>query len=290
MACAAGTRRGIHHPTESLNMLTPKLRKSLISSAVALAFSSGAHAALISQYHFDEVAGPTAFDSAGSFNGTLSLTGATFVPGGISGNAISITQALGGFVNMGTSFPSFTSGDFSIVMWVNTTTTAIDTLALSKHKAGANNGYFFNINPTGGGGLANKASFYVSEFVSQSPTSTTSVNDGLWHQLVGVYTAGGTHSIYVDGLPLESTTISQTVTDLGAPFLIGGVREVAGTNNPESRYTGLIDEVQVYSHALTDGQITTLFLNPSVPEPGTLGLIGIGLLGCASRRRRAGKA
>jgi hypothetical protein len=252
--------------------------------------ASSAHAAVIAQYHFDEASGPTAFDSAGSFNGTLSLTGSSFVGGGISGNAISLNQGLGGLVNMGSSFPAFATGDFSIVAWVNTTTTAADTLVLSKHKAGTQNGYLFAINTTGGGGVANKATFTVgSENVSQSPTSTSSVNDGTWHQIVGVYQAGGIHSIYVDGAPVEAFTLSAGVPDLGAPFLIGGVREIAGTNNPESRYTGLIDEVQVYNQTLSDSDITYLFQNPTqvVPEPGALALLATGCVGwLASRRTR----
>jgi hypothetical protein len=260
--------------------------------ALVLACPSGSDAAVIAQYHFDEVSGFTAFDSAGSFNGTLTPTGATFVGGGISGNAISLNQGLGGLVNMGTSFPAFTSGDFSIVLWVNTTTTAADTIPLAKHKAGTQNGYLFAINTTGGGGTLNKSTFVVgSEFVAQAPTSTTSVNDGLWHQIVGVFNAGGTHSIYVDGSPLEAFSNSPGVPDLGAPFLIGGVREIAGTNNPEARYTGLIDEVQVYDQALTDAQITALFQNPSqaVPEPSAAALLLGGGLALLRRNRRQTK-
>lgn len=278
-----------------MNKLQRIISAAVTPLVLAAAFTTPAstHAAAVAQYHFNESSGTTAFDSAGSFNGTLSLAGASFVPGGISGNAISLTQASGGLVNMGSSFPAFASGDFSIVLWVNTTTTAADTIALSKHKAGVQNGYLLAINTTGGGGQTNKATFTAgSEFVSQSPTSTSTVNDGLWHQIVGVYLAGGTHSIYVDGSPVEASTPSQTVPDLSAPFLIGGVREVAGTNNPEARYTGLVDEVQVYNQALTASQIDFLFQNPAqvVPEPGTLSLFVFGIVGLLTLKRRSRNA
>jgi hypothetical protein len=260
-------------------MKTASPTTTFLCTAFALALAYPADAAVVAQYHFDEVSGFTAFDSAGFYNGTLTPTGATFVGGGISGNAISLNQGLGGLVNMGTSFPAFTSGDFSIVLWVNTTATAADTIPLAKHKAGTQNGYLFAINTTGGGGVANKSTFVTgSEFVAQAPTSTTTVNDGAWHQIVGVFSAGGTHSIYVDGSPLEAFSNSPGITDLGAPFLIGGVREIAGTDNPEARYTGLIDEVQVYDQALTDEQITALFQNPAqaVPEPGAAAMLLVG--------------
>lgn len=191
---------------------------------------------------------------------------------------------------MGVSFPSFTTGDFSISAWVNTTTTAQDTLILSQHKAGVQNGYFIALNTTGGGGTLNKATFVAgNEFVSQGPTSTTSVNDGAWHQIVAVYRAGGLHTIYVDGAPSEASTPSATALTLGAPFLIGGVREIAGTNNPEARYTGLIDEVQVYDHALSDGDVNFLFQNPGqvVPEAGVSAMLSGAILLVLSRRRRS---
>ncbi|MCZ7638961.1 MAG: LamG domain-containing protein [Verrucomicrobia bacterium] len=52
-------------------------------------------------------------------------------------------------------------------------------------------------------------------------TSSASVNDGNWHQLVGVYQAGGSERIYVDGA-LAATGASEPVVLNNAPFLIGG--------------------------------------------------------------------
>ena len=79
---------------------------------------------------------------------------------------------------------------------------------------------------------------------------------------------------------MEASTASQGIPSNGAAFLIGGVNQ-SGT--PNARYTGLIDEVQVYDQALNDGQIDFLFKNPTqvVPEPGTLSLVSVGLLASA---------
>ena len=259
---------------------------ALLVLAFVLTGVSSANGTIIAQYHFDETGGGTAFDSAGSFDGTLTATGASFVSGGISGNAISLDRGLGGMVNMGTAFPGFTSGNFSLVMWVNTTTTLMDTIVLAKHEAFTQNGYLVAINQTGGGGVPNKATFTAgSEFVSQSPTSSSSVNDGLWHQIVAVFNAGGTHSIYVDGSPVEASSVSQGIPSNGAAFLIGGVNQ---SGSPNARYTGLIDEVQVYDQALTDAEIDFLFKNPSqpIPEPTTFLLLPAGLLAWAILKRR----
>jgi len=250
---------------------------------------SSAQAAIVAQYHFNEIGGTTAADSAGAFTGTLSPTGSSFAPGGIAGNAISLDRATGGFVNTGTSFSGFLTGDFSLVLWVKTTTTELDTIAMGKHEAFTQNGYFVGINTTGGGGVANKANFVESDMVSNGTVSSTSVNDGAWHQIVGVYRAGGSESIYVDGSPAEASNATVAMVANGAPFLIGGIN-VSGAAT--SRYTGLIDEVQVYNHALTDGQIDFLLANPTqtvVPEPGSAVLLGAGLLsGLGLGRRRRG--
>ena len=168
-------------------------RTTVFGAFVLLLFVAAAPvsaATLVAHWAFDESSGTVAHDGVGALDGTLSSTGASFVAGGITGNAISLVRANGGLVNMGTSAPGFTTGDFSLVAWVNTTTTAQDTLVIGKHEAGSENGYFLSVNPTGGGGASGKATFFASELVANGVTSATTVNDGQWHQIVGVYPLG----------------------------------------------------------------------------------------------------
>ena len=150
----------------------------LLSVALGLAsvqFGQSA-AVLVAHWKFDESGGANALDRAGSFPGILSASGSSFVPGGISGNALSLSRDANGFVNMGNVL-GFTSGDFSVVFWVKTTEAVPNRIAFSKHNTGSENGYFIATSDTGGGGAPGKATFVASEFVSQSPTSTTPIKD-----------------------------------------------------------------------------------------------------------------
>ncbi|CAN5205007.1 hypothetical protein BH11PLA2_BH11PLA2_18920 [soil metagenome] len=219
---------------------------------------------LLAQYHFNESGGPTAFDATGSFNGSLSSTGASFVPGGISGNALDLNRPANGLVNVGNVLGSTASGNLSVVLWVKTTTMQIDTLVLSKHATGSNNGYFVHVNANFDGGAANKATFVASQTPGNSPTSSLSVNDGNWHQIVGVFQAGVTESIYVDGQFQSSSPAAAAIVANSAPFLFGGAT-FSGT--PTALYSGQLDEVQIYNGILSQAQITALYNSPATPVP-----------------------
>src|SRR4051812_1136110 len=103
---------------------SPSMLKGRILSLTLLAFAllnfSEVDAAIIAHWTFDEPDGTIAHDSAGSANGALSASGASFVSGGISGNALSLEIVNNGFVNMG-NVNAFTNGDFSIVAWLKAT-------------------------------------------------------------------------------------------------------------------------------------------------------------------------
>jgi hypothetical protein len=253
---------------------------------VALPWAS--RAAVLAHWSFNESGGAIAHDSVGSYNGTLSPAGASFSGGGISGNAISLNRALNGFVSMGNVL-GFTSQPFSIVAWLKTAPgySTSDSAIVSKHAAFSQNGFWLMANQAGGGGQTGKAIF--GEGASwASVTSTSAINDGNWHQIVAVFNPNVSLKIYVDGAPSEASfPASSSLVANNVSFLIGGVN-----NGPmEGRLTGLVDEVQVYNHVLSDGEINFLYQNPSqiVPEPGiaAFAVVGLCFYGCRHIRGRS---
>jgi len=100
-------------------------------------------------------------------------------------------------------------------------------------------------------GAYGKASFvlYRTNYTdSFSATSTTTVTDGQWHQVVGV--KNSTHiSIYVDGQKQASTQIPQFDVTLYGNVSIG-----SGFENGWN-FNGTIDEVKMYARALSSEQI-----------------------------------
>lgn len=237
--------------------------KSLARHAIVLllaATSFAAQAAIVAHWKFDESSGTIAHDSAGSLHGALSASGAAFVSGGIAGNALSLNRAGGGFVNMGNVL-GFTNQPFSIVAWIKTATgySVNDSAVVSKHAAFTANGYWFMANQAGGGGQVGKAIFGEGT-TARSATTTTTVNDGNWHQIVATWRPGGVMLVYVDGAPPEAANnASPALAANSVAFLIGAVN-VSGV--PQARYTGLVDDVQVYDSALSDGEIAFLFEHP----------------------------
>lgn len=256
----------------------------LFSLALACPLTCPAQASLVAHWTFDETGGSIAADSFGSFDGTL-MGSSSFVAGGVSGNALSLVAAGNSYVDMGSSVPGFTTGDFSIVAWIKTTATNGDAIFAGKHLSGNTSGYFLGVNAIGGsGGAADKAAFYPTGTGNNIPFSSTTVNDNAWHQIVGVYTAGGNALIYVDGGVAEDSKASVAMAGNAAAFLIGGI--TIGSS-PTNQFEGLVDDVQLYGSALTQSEVAYLFSNPgkAVPEPGALFLALLGSLPLTLRRR-----
>ena len=110
----------------------------------------------------------------------------------------------------------------------------------------------------------------------RAATSTSVLNDGLWHHIVGIsdpnsdldLLGDGEIFMYIDGNLEHTYKKTQTeATDYGTSiFTIGTGYDTGGYYN---RFTGLIDEVAIYNHALTGVEVLALF-NATLPIPGGL--------------------
>jgi len=250
-----------------------------------------ARADLIASWHFDESSGSTAFAAVGSVNGTL--TGdASFITGGISGGAASMSKTGGGFIDMGDNFDLNGSSSFSIVAWVRLANEDTDGhIIAGRTQRSFATGYYLAINDvdSGSGEVDGGGMFYQA--YPNAVSSDLGLNDGQWHQLVGVHDFAADEAyLYVDGI-LRGTEDFDSVPSVAAKFAVGAILNTAGTQM-DSTLTGDVDEIALWDHALSSTEVVNLFNNPgaaAVPEPSSIVLLSsLSFAGIALRRRRRG--
>ncbi len=243
-------------------MCRQRLSVSLCVAAAGWLVLTGALAPgdVVGQWHFDEPPGSTvAADVLGVNHGTLNGS-ADFITDGVAGNALTLTQAGDGYVNLGDCFPH-TGVSFSIVLWARTAPgdQTPDYFVLSRHRSTIVAGYIVGINANGPYGATDKAWFYQSTSPGGELTSSASVNDGDWHQIVVAYRAGATVSFYIDGSP-DSSRSALPIGFIDAPLLVGAV-DFGGT--PHGLLNGDVDELQIYDHVLSADEALYLYEHPT---------------------------
>jgi hypothetical protein len=89
----------------------------------------------------------------------------------------------------------------------------------------------------------------------QTVSSQQPLVQGQWNHVLGTYD-GNTLRIYLNGRPQGSLDTSATPCQSGQPLHVGGGVSVGGQ---PAHFTGLLDEVTVYDHALTEYEIADVF-------------------------------
>jgi hypothetical protein len=89
--------------------------------------------------------------------------------------------------------------------------------------------------------------------------STTNVNDGNWHHIVGTRKTDGTLEIYVDGRREGTAAMTSYYTSTTLRTNIG-----VGESRNKQFFTGQIDDAKIFNYALTPTQIKTLYNDGAV--------------------------
>ena len=228
---------------------------------------------LVGYWAFDDASGKTATDSSGNGNNGTLLGDATWGIGHIRG-ALSLDGQTG-YVQVPSTpnLEQFTNG-VTICGWVyfgaNIAYAAgtMQDVARKVVSLTTNlppySAYDLVVQDFGGG------TFKARMGVTRTSDSTRGTSNwgsahtyGSWYYLAGVYD-GATVQIYVNGVSESSVAFSGTLLQTGQPLCIGSYGTVGEPVN------GLVDDLRVYSRALSAAEIQILFNATAPSAPSSL--------------------
>jgi hypothetical protein len=201
---------------------------------------------LVGLWHFDEGSGTTANDSSGNgLNGTV--TGASYV-GGVSGQALSFD---GDDYVMVPDSSLLEPSEVTVEAWVKRLGSPGGAkYIVSKYLPNKYGSYSSYGLYTGSGGIR----FYIgytSSWIGSPQASAAAVWDGKWHHVAGTFD-GVNIKLYLDGVQVDGAT--STIQDIYY-FGTGNLYIGAYTNSSYLAFSGTIDEVRIWSSALTADQL-----------------------------------
>jgi hypothetical protein len=210
---------------------------------------STTHGTLEAHWTFDESAGSAVIDSSGhGHNGTLRHEPKR-VPG-IYGSAVSL-NGVNGYVDVGRASAFRLVGDMTISAWIEAASFPADDAAIvSNH-----NGIGYQLDTTVDRGTRT-VGFKLGDACGSvmARYGATELLAGKWYHVAGVYDAAArTLDVYVDGR-LDNGSLLGVVTGAQRssrePVFIGRRSSDSGFE-----FAGLIDDVRLYSRALTATEV-----------------------------------
>lgn len=244
----------------SQGMAGGRVRIPALAAALALALFSGvADAGLVSHWPAEQSAADAADGNDGVTNGVTfapGIIGHAFVFNGHAGSSIYVVDA----ANL--RFPDGTS--FTFTAWVKTTAADFFFHDILRKRNRDAPGGALDLKLTMTSTLASPASkpqFYLVNNLGGREAivyGTTSINDGQWHHLAGVYdSVANTMRLYVDVVWEGGTaSISGDFTPISpaANWNIGN-----NPGSPKSPWLGQIDDVTVWNEALSSEEVAAMY-------------------------------
>ncbi|MCW1912560.1 M60 family metallopeptidase [Luteolibacter sp. GHJ8] len=224
---------------------------------------SSLYSGLKSWWRLNESSGTSAADSSG-YQRTGTVSGGTWTTGKDANGLL--LDGTDDTVLVGNSAALTGTTDFTLGAWVKVNSgSPLGTVIQQREPGGSGyiGEYMLNVNANG------TVNFFVygSGGYQFDLTSTTAVNDGQWHYLSGVR-SGTTGYLYIDGV--QAATATGTVQSLNALAVSIGY-DYRDTNK---HFTGTIDDVRIYSRALSGTEVMSIANPYLLPSPWTAQDIG----------------
>ena len=222
--------------------------------------SSGSQPAAIysglkSWWRLNESSGTTASDTSG-YQRTGTVSGATWTAGK-EGNSLQFDGVNDGML-AGSAAALTGTTDFTLGAWVKVNSgSPLGTVIQQREPGGSGylGEYMVNVNANG------TVEFFIYNSGYQFDiTTTTTVNNGQWHYISAVR-SGTNGYIYIDGV--QAATGSGTVQSLNALAVSVGY----DYRDSNKYFTGLIDDVRIYSRALSASEVLSI-ADPLALPPG----------------------
>jgi hypothetical protein len=247
------------------------LRLRRLAALASLAAATCCHADLVAHYRFDETSGTTAVNQvvANTGNGAIGAN-VTLGATGVAGTAFTFngltTQA--DIVDMadaqGVFAPIVASNQFTLSYWLKTADTGNRNVAVFMGNSASSNDYI-DSGVLGNGQFAPIGSAYGR---SRKATNTNIgdlgggpvITDGNFHHIaLSIDYTTSTGKFYVDGALADSDTGAffaalPTLNNLEIGRL--------GRSSPTDGLAGSVDDLQIYSSALSLREVASLFANP----------------------------
>ena len=204
---------------------------------------------LVSYYDFNETSGNLLDLTANSYDG--SNTGITYSQTGIINDAYSFNGSTSKS-NLGNNDLGIATG-FTISAWIKTSTSGY--LQIMARDTSSNKRYFqFRLND----GVLEIIRWDLSNTLIGFVSSTGTVNNGAWHHVAVVFDNSVGTTLYIDGSPDGTDSLTTNNQDgLGLNTIIGA-RE-ASLGSYSDFFNGLIDETGIWNRALTSTNVNELY-------------------------------
>ncbi|UOE99943.1 LamG-like jellyroll fold domain-containing protein [Bdellovibrio reynosensis] len=161
------------------------------------------------------------------------------------------------------------TGGLTVSAWIKTSTHQ-NSRIVSKSSAGADDGWF--IGTVSGTITSNTVTQHNYLTVGlDGVTSATLIgkyDDGRWHHIVARFNrTNGLATVFQDGRVLGTVNIS---TKAGVNVTSGGIFSIGSRNGTDRYFNGNIDEVALWSTALTDTEILSIYFRQQAKYSGQI--------------------